>query len=86
MAKKQTETERQLVGARQLCLLLVTLASDDSEAAVLVLTKAQHGEAVADLLNQFARLDAKERRQKKAGKKGAEFGKLGGRPRKAASA
>lgn len=81
MPKQQSETQKQLINARRLCLTLMALIGG-SDTAALVLTKAQHGTALADLLNQFARLDKKEQEQRKAGKLGAEHGKRGGRPRK----
>jgi hypothetical protein len=73
-----------LVNARRACLLLASYASGETYAIGL---SFQEREAVADLVNEFGRLDRKERKQaragKRAGKLGAEYGKLGGRPRDA---
>lgn len=72
-----TKDERQqsLINARRACLLLAEYAVGDS---ILILGESQR-EAIADLLEQFGRLDVKERKQAAQGKHGA----AGGRPKKA---
>ena len=88
MKKKQktkplTEREQRLINARRACLALVPLFDPDSTAAVLVLSKTQHGEAIADLVEEFTRLDCGEIARRKAGQAQGEHGKKGGRPPKA---
>lgn len=70
------ERELSLVSARRACLLLVeyTIGAD-----MLILGDPQR-EHIACLLEEFGRLDAKERRQIDAGKLGAKHGNKGGRP------
>lgn len=74
-----TITEKQLINARRACLVLAEFAARES---ALIALGPPHQELIGDLIEQFGRLDAKERRQKAAGKKGAAHGKKGGRPRK----
>jgi len=71
--------ETQLVNARHACLELVQYALGKDPVIIL---GEPHREHIADLIEQFGRLDKKEQRQIAQGKKGAKFGKLGGRPRK----
>ncbi len=77
-----TERERQLVNARRACLLLIGYAIGE-DPIVLLPTDEETRELIADLFEQFARLDRKEQLQRKAGKKGAIHGRKGGRPKKA---
>lgn len=75
-----TKNERQqsLINARRACLLLAEYAAGES---MLILGEPQR-ECVGSLLEEFGRLDAKERRQAEEGNKGAAYGHLGGRPPK----
>ncbi len=73
--------EDQLINARRAALLLVPLASDEPEieASALILTRADHGELIADLIDQFARLDAAEQRQNEARARNARGQSASGR-------
>jgi len=77
MSKSIRET--QLVNARRACLELVQYATGKH---LMIILGEPHREYIADLIEQFGRLDKKEQNQIKQGKKGAKFGKLGGRPPK----
>lgn len=77
-----------LVNARRACLLLTGYAVGENYSIILT---PDHRESIADLLNQFGRLDSKERKQmagavsggsKPKGQSSAVNGRLGGRPKK----
>ena len=82
MSQSKEVRDKQLVNARRACLLLLPVTDPASDTAVLSLTKQLHGEAIADLIEQFSRLDKKERDQIANGSLGKAFGSLGGRPSK----
>jgi hypothetical protein len=69
--------QQSLINARRACLLLVGFATGEDRA--IILSADEHREQIADLLDQFGRLDRKERKQIAAGRK---HGAKGGRPRK----
>ncbi len=77
--KKREEHAKSLVMARSACLALAEFAV--GKAKVIILGDRQR-EEVASLIEEFGRLDAKERKQQKEGAKGAIHGVKGGRPRK----
>ena len=72
-----SQNKNELVSARLACLALLSFIEGRAPAAILT---GEHREMFAALVNQFCRLDNKERRQIEAGKKGAAHGKKGGRP------
>lgn len=65
------EHKKSLVNARRACLMLVGYAV--GEYYTLILDESQR-EEVACLLEEFGRLDKKERKQAESGKKGAAYG------------
>lgn len=75
----KAEREKSLVSARLACLALAPYAIGNSAAIVL---GDFHREQIACLLEEFGRLDNKERRQREAGSLGAVHGAKGGRPSK----
>lgn len=81
----KAEREESLINARRACLALVSYATGE---AMVIILGANHREQIASLIEEFSRLDAKERRQREAGKLGAKHGRKGGRPvkKKAATA
>jgi hypothetical protein len=86
------ERKKSLVMARRACLMLTEFSIGKHEAIIL---NSDHREEISSLIEEFARLDKKERKQQRAGKKdghlGAQYGHLGavhgikgGRPKKGA--
>lgn len=76
MTKEQRQES--LINARRACLMLIEYAIGVN---MLILGEPQR-EAIASLIEEFGRLDGKERRQIEAGKLGAKHGEKGGRPTK----
>lgn len=78
----KTDHSQSLINARRAALLLVGYAVGDTYSLLLPPDPATRN-AIADLIDQFARLDKKEQKQIQAGQKGATHGAKGGRPKKA---